>query len=541
MKTLYHNGTIITVNDAQPIADALLIEDGKILAVGDRETVMAHQDAQTQQVDLEGHTMLPGFIDGHGHIGNVLAGLPMVSPPPNGTIDSKEKLLDALRQMIADGRVLKNGWLVSGGYDNAFFENNAHPTRAELDQVSTEVPMIVLHASGHVGTANSKALEVAGWTKDTPDPAGGVIGHDPETGELNGFLEEKAVQVIGLGLGLQGLGIEDLAEVFVDTQKAYAKNGVTTAQEGGTTQEAMAMLHHCQDNDMIMLDIVSYPLEEVASELIADHSPSQTYDRHVKIGGAKVVGDGSPQAKTAWLSAPYFEVPAGADADYKGYPIYSDEQMLDFCRKAMAHDWQMLVHCNGDAMGDQFLRCYRQAREESGNTAELRPVMIHAQTVREDQLDEMKELGMMPSFFHDHVFYWGDYHYASVFGPERASRISPLYSAQRRGMPFTLHNDVPVTPINPILNIHIAANRRTRNGMVLGPEYTVDVMEAIRAVTIYGAYQYFDEEIKGTLEVGKMADLVILDQNPLAVPKDKIKDIRVLETIKEGKTIYKAE
>ena len=541
MKKLYHNGTIITVNDQQPKAEALLVEDGTIKAVGDLATVMALKDERTEMIDLAGHTMLPGFIDGHGHICNIIASLPLVCPPPNGIVDSKENLIKALREHLAAGRLLPTGWLIATGYDNAFFENGAHPTRDELDQVSTEVPILVFHASGHVGTANSKALELGGWDASTPDPEGGVLQHDPVTGELNGVLKGKAVQILSFDLGMKGLTVEELAADFVKTQQFYASMGVTTAQEGGTAPDYLEVMRYCQDRDQIMLDVVSYPVLETASDLIPDGSSAQRYDRHLKIGGAKVVGDGSPQAKTAWLTKPYHIPPENEAPDYKGLAMFSDDQMLDFCRQVMAHDWQLLVHCNGDAMGDQFLRCYRQAKEESGNTSELRPVMIHAQSVREDQLDEMKELGMMPSFFHDHVFYWGDFHYASVFGPERGSRISPLYSAQRREMPFTLHNDPPVTPINPILNIHVAANRRTRSGMVLGPEYTVDVMEAIRAVTIYGAYQYFDEDIKGSLEVGKMADLVILDQNPLAVPKDAIKDIKVLETIKEGKTIYKAE
>ena len=441
--------------------------------------------------------------------------------------------------MVKEKQFLPTGWLIASGYDNAFFENGAHPTRDELDQVSTEIPILIFHASGHVGTANSKALEIAGWDENTPDPEGGALQHDPETGKLNGILKGKAVLNLGFGYGLNGLTIEDQANDFVKTQKFYASMGVTTAQEGGTSPENMDILRYCQSHDMIMLDIVSYPVLETASYLIPDDSPSQHYEKHIKICGAKVVGDGSPQAKTAWLTEPYYIPADNEPVDYKGLSMFSDEQMLDFCRQVMRHNWQLLVHCNGDAMGDQFIRCYQQAKAESGNDSDLRPVMIHAQTVREDQLDQMKELHMMPSFFHDHVFYWGDFHYSSVFGPERGSRISPLYSAQRREIPFTLHNDPPVTPINPIFNIHIAVNRRTRGGMVLGPEYTVDVMEAIRAVTIYGAYQYFDENIKGSLEVGKMADLVILDKNPLSVPKDKIKDITVLETIKEGITIYK--
>ncbi|WP_418953780.1 amidohydrolase [Streptococcus sp.] len=539
MKKLFYNGVIITVNDKQPKATSLLVEDGLITAVGDTDNLMSFKDDMTELIDLQGHTMLPGFIDGHGHICNIITSLPTILPPPNGIVDSKENLIKALSTMVKEKQFLPTGWLIASGYDNAFFENGAHPTRDELDQVSTEIPILIFHASGHVGTANSKALEIAGWDENTPDPEGGALQHDPETGKLNGILKGKAVLNLGFGYGLNGLTIEDQANDFVKTQKFYASMGVTTAQEGGTSPENMDILRYCQSHDMIMLDIVSYPVLETASYLIPDDSPSQHYEKHIKICGAKVVGDGSPQAKTAWLTEPYYIPADNEPVDYKGLSMFSDEQMLDFCRQVMRHNWQLLVHCNGDAMGDQFIRCYQQAKAESGNDSDLRPVMIHAQTVREDQLDQMKELHMMPSFFHDHVFYWGDFHYSSVFGPERGSRISPLYSAQRREIPFTLHNDPPVTPINPIFNIHIAVNRRTRGGMVLGPEYTVDVMEAIRAVTIYGAYQYFDENIKGSLEVGKMADLVILDKNPLSVPKDKIKDITVLETIKEGITIYK--
>lgn len=541
LKKLFYNGTILTVNDAQPQAEALLVEDGLIKAVGSLDAVRAYQDADTELIDLDGKTLLPGFIDGHGHIGSMTAGLPKVYPPPNGKINSKEALLETLKQLISHKEnILENGWFVAHGYDNAFFENNAHPTREDLDHISTEIPMFILHVSGHVAVVNSKALELIGWTEDTPNPEGGVLQRDPVTGELNGLIEEKAVIILGYGMAMFGLSIPALADIFRNLQDFYASNGITTAQDGGALEENLKMLAYCQENDVMIIDVITYPMEEFHADLIPDDSPQQKYDRHVKIGGAKIAGDGSPQAKTAWLTEPYYIQPENADADYQGYPVYTDEQMYDFCKIALEHNWQLFAHCNGDAAGDQFITAYRQAKLDTGNTRNLRPVMIHAQTVREDQLDAMKELGMIPSFFHDHVFYWGDYHYESVLGPERGSRISPLASAVKRGMKFTLHNDMAVTPINPIFNIHNAVNRVTRNGRLLGPEYRIDVMEAIRAVTIYGAYQHFDENIKGSLEVGKLADLVILDKNPLEVPKETIKDIKVLETIKEGVTIYRA-
>lgn len=538
MKKLYYNGEIITVNDTQPIAEALLVDGGKIAAVGTLAEVKTLQDETTELVDLAGKALLPGFIDGHGHVGNIMASLPKLYPPPNGIIDSKDKLLDALRDIIKNNKVLENGWLVARGYDHVFFENEQHPTRYDLDQISTEIPMLVLHISGHVAVANSKAFEVIGWDKDTPNPEGGVIQRDPVTGELNGILEEKAIHAIGLGYAIKGISIESLSNMFLDTQNYYASNGVTTAQEGAAMSNTLPMLQYCQEHDKLVIDIVAYLLQEYNSDMILDDSAEQRYKKHLKIAGAKIIADGSPQAKTAWLTKPYYIKPENTEDGYSGYPVYTDDQMYAFCKQAMEHNWQMLVHCNGDAMGDQFIRTYRKAKEDIGNQRDLRPVMIHAQTVREDQLDAMKELGITPSYFHDHVFYWGDFHYESVLGPERGSRISPLQSSVKRDMRFTLHNDVPVSPINPILNIHIAVNRITRNGRNLGQEYCVDVMEAIKGVTLYGAYQYFDEDIKGSLEAGKLADMVILDRNPLAVPKEQIKDIKVVATIKEGKTIY---
>ena len=539
MKTLYFNGDIITVNDAQPNAEALLVENGKIVAVGALADVQSFADEKTVRVNLDGKTMLPGFIDGHGHIGNAMAGLPQMYPPPNGTIDSKEKLLSALKKMVDKGELVANGWLVAMGYDNAFFENEEHPTRYDLDTVSKEIPILLLHVSGHVGAVNSKALDMMGWTKDIPNPDGGILQRDAVTGELNGIIEERAIHIIGFNV-LKDFSLKTVVDILVHTQAIYASRGVTTAQEGGTTEDVLKTLQYAQENNKLIIDIVSYPMQDYVSELIPDDTSVQQYNNHLKIAGAKLVGDGSPQGKTAWLTKPYYKVPENATADYCGYPIFTDEQMFDFCKQALEHNWQMLVHCNGDAMGDQFINSYKKAQEETGNYRNLRPVMIHAQTVREDQLDEMKKMNIMPSFFHDHVFYWGDYHYESVLGPERGSRISPLSSCVKRNMPFTLHNDVPVSPINPIFDIHNAVNRVTRNGRVLGAEFCVDVMEAIKAVTIYGAYQHYDEEIKGSLEVEKNADLVILDKNPLKVEKENIKNIRVLETIKEGKSIYKA-
>ena len=238
------------------------------------------------------------------------------------------------------------------------------------------------------------------------------------------------------------------------------------------------------------------------------------------------------------MTKPYFEPPKGEKKDYCGYGTQSDAVVIDYFKGCIERSIQVNVHTNGDAAADQFIRCYDKALHETKRGDDLRPVMVHAQTVREDQLDKMKKLGIIPTFFLDHIWYWGDYHYESVLGPERANRISPAASARNRGMNFTLHQDPPVKMPDQIFAMHNAVNRQTAKGRVLGEDQRISVMDAIRAVTINGAYQYFEEDIKGSLEKGKYADLVILDMNPLKVETSQIKNIRVLQTIKQGKVVF---
>lgn len=539
MKKLYYNGNIITVNESQPYADALLIANGKIQAVGTLEDISAWVDEETQKCDLMGKTLLPGFIDGHGHICQPSGVASLLYPPPIGEVDSIEKLLSVISDAISKKEILDNGWYVGIGYDNFLFEGNRHPTRDELDSISTEIPICIFHISGHIGVANSKALELAGFNNNSQAPEGCILYRD-ENGRLTGVMEEATVQRVMRPRAIKGLTKESLKKSFINSQKLYASFGFTTVQEGRTSEWMVDLLESLKDD--IMLDIMVYPYIGKMHEgkRLTTCSVGSQIENHIKFAGVKLVLDGSPQGKTAWLSEPYYQVPESKSSDYQGYPVYTDEEVFNFCKRAVENNWQMLVHCNGDSAGDQFLNAYEKVlKDNNENRTTLRPVMIHAQTVREDQLERMRELGMMVSFFNDHVYYWGDYHLASVLGPERGRRISPLRSAEKRGIIFTLHNDMPVTPPNAIFNIHNAVNRRTRGGKMCGPEYSVDVMEAIRAVTIYGAYQYFDENIKGSIEIGKYADLVILNKNPLEVDAQDIQNIQVVETIKEGKTIYK--
>ena len=541
-RKIYFNGNIITVDKKESIAQAILVEDNLIKAVGTNEEILNLADDSTEKIDLEGKTMLPGFIDPHGHIVAIAQTLMIVML---GDVTSKEELLNRLKKELKENPVEEGKWLIGFGYDNTKFEDGLHPTKFDLDTVSTEVPITVSHASGHLACVNSKALELYGYAgEDYVVPEGGVVRTvSPDSREANGVLEENAILDSEKKKVVPSPGFEDVLNAIVKVQKLYASLGVTTTQDA-SVEEANHynhMLGACAQNNMLFIDIVGLATQPSTKNLMKDEgTPKREYFNHYKLGGAKTWLDGSPQGFTAWLSKPYHVVPEGQPADYCGYPTQSDEVVTQYFVDCINMNLQVHVHVNGDEACEQFLRCYEKAVEITGHGTELRPVMVHCQALRYDQLDRVKALGVVPTFFNDHVRFWGDLHHDQVFGPERAQNISPIGWALEKGITFTLHQDPPVKMPNQILAIHNAVNRKTESGRVLGEHQRIPVMEAIKAVTINGAYQYFEEDKKGSIEAGKLADLVILDKNPLTVDPQDIENIKVVETIKEGNTIFKA-
>ncbi len=532
--TMYVNGHIITVNEQQPQAEALAVRDGKILAVGSRADVEAAAGDQVTERDLQGNTLLPGFIDAHGHITytNSLQLSANLASPPVGPVENIAGLIDVLK---AHAEKLPDApWIVGFGYDDSLMAENRHPTREELDQVSLEQPVAITHVSGHLMSCNSKCLELSGITAQTPDPDGGIIRRQAD-GEPDGVLEETAMYAPRKAM--PALDVETQVQLMKKTQADYASFGLTTIQDGATMDESLQVLRTAAEQGLLYLDVVSFPYMSYGIDGLKKHPPSSEYDNHHRIGGMKLTLDGSPQGKTAWLTKPYFHPPHGQTEDYAGYPTLPDEQVQAFVNYSFSNNIPLLMHANGDAAADQMIRTVRAANEEFGKT-DRRPVMIHAQTAREDQIDAMLNEGIVPSYFVAHTFYWGDWHRDSVFGEERAARISPLRSSVDKGLTFTIHNDTPVVPADMMRLLWAAVNRVTRSGKVLGEAQRATVMEGIKAMTLDAAYQFFEEDSKGSLEVGKRADLVILDQNPLQVDPMSIKDIAILETIKDGKTVF---
>lgn len=538
---IYINADVLTINDQAPTAEAVAIRDGRILAVGSKKDMLALKGTRTRLINLAGKTLLPGFVDAHGHVSQT--GLQAVStnllPPPDGhgsSIAAVQKLL----KDYAAGPIAKSHKIILGfGYDEAQLAERRAPTRQELDAVSRDLPVIIIHQSGHIGALNTKALAMAGITSDSKDPVGGHIQREADGQTPNGVLEETAWFIAGMHLVQPSPA--DYAAMLIKGQQLYASYGFTTGQDGRSDENSNKTWIALAQSGKMLIDLVSYPdiTMPFTAEFMKSPWLSRDYQGHYRIGGVKLSLDGSPQGKTAFLTKPYQVPPPGKPADYHGYPALPDDSVVQFVDTAYAKQWQLLVHTNGDAASDQMIKAVDQAVARHG-LGDRRTVMIHAQTVREDQLDDMKRLGIVPSFFGMHAYYWGDWHRDETLGPERADRISPSMSALKRGMIFTEHHDSPVAFPDAMAILDAVVNRRTRSGDILGPTQRLPIDVALKSITLWAAWQHFEEGSKGSIEPGKVADFVVLSKNPVKVPSAQLRSIKVLETIKDGKTIYRA-
>ena len=542
---IWTGGPIVTVDDARPTAEAVAVRDGRIVAVGARADVERRfAGPKTVRHDLKGRTLLPGFVDAHGHVTGVglQAVVANLLPPPDGRVDSIEALQRTLREWMAANPWHRDYGLVVGfGYDDSQLEERRHPTREELDAVSGDLPVLLIHQSGHLASLNSAALRKAGIGADTPDPKGGVIRRKDGSREPSGTLEETA-QLLALMKLMPALGEAQQFALLQAGQALYLRFGHTTAQDGRTSPGDLKMLPRAAARGLLKLDLVAYPdlLMNGDDPVLKGPLHARAYTNGFRIGGVKLNLDGSPQGKTAWLSRPYFEPPKGQPASYAGYPTLKDEEAAAQVLRAFRNGWQVLAHTNGDAAIDQFLKAVESASSQLPRR-DRRPVMIHGQTLRLDQVDRVKALGVFPSLFPMHTFYWGDWHRDSVLGPERAAHISPTGWLLQRGMMFSSHHDAPVALPDTMRVLSATVNRTTRSGQVLGPEHRVEPIVAIKAMTLWPAYQHFEASTKGSIEVGKLADFAVLSDNPLTVPRESIADLKVMETVKAGRTVWRLD
>ena len=543
--TLYVGATVLTMDGANHVAQALAVDGDRIVATGtDKDLREWAKKTRATVVDVGGHAILPGFVDGHSHFpaSGLFDKAVHVGSPPLGSVRNIDGMISAL-----SARALENDghWIVGWGYDDSLLEDDRHPNRYDLDKVSRDRPVVVWHISFHMAVLNSRALEELGLTRATSDPVGGhirrILTRDATgaqvAGEPDGVLEEEAVRPV-FDATLKPSLPESIA-IARRASATYLAAGVTTAQDGAASIEQVQGLALMSRLGLLPLRVVVWPEIRSADRILSGEVDVKAAESDwFHLGAVKLVADGSIQAYTAYLTRPYFRVPAGTDPAARGYPrIPRDELMREVARYHKA-GWQIAVHGNGDASIDDILDALDAAQQQHPR-ADSRPIIVHAQMARDDQLDRMKALGVIPSFFPLHTFYWGDRHVARFLGPERASRISPTAAAAARAIHFSIHADTPVLPMEPLRMVASAVTRRTASGAVLGPEQRIGVMQALRAVTIDAAYEEFLENKVGSLEPGKLADFVIVDRSPLEDP-EHIETIRVLDTYVAGRVAYHA-
>lgn len=543
---VYHGGPILTMNAAEPSAEAVVVQGGRIQSVGSLAQARASAPARAEWVDLAGHALLPGFIDSHSHLVQTALKLATVSmdPPPAGNVTSIAVIQERLRAELERAPRGPDEWLIGWGYDNAMLTDGRHPTKGDLDAVSREVPIFLLHFSIHQSVLNSRALELAGIGADSEAPEGGVIRRLPGSREPNGILEETAhipvlMRVAG-GILADGSGGETPRRLLGEALALYARNGFTTVTEMGADPKSLALLRQLADAELLPLDVVAFLFYLTTSAEEAAAAYSRDYTNHFRVGGGKINLDGGSPGRTAFLREPYHQQLPGEDG-YRGYSSIEDQGRLnELVASYYERDVPLAIHALGDAAVDQCIEAVRAA-EQRFPGENRRTQLIHLQQVQEDQLDAFDGLDVTLTFQVAHNYYFGDFHREVIYGPARTERLNPARSALDRGLSVTLHHDSPVHPVDPFMLIWSAVERTTRSGRVIGPEQRISVQQALDASTLEGARQLFEEDQKGSIEVGKLADLVILDRSPLAVPKKELRNLVVLETIKEGTTVYRRD
>jgi len=572
---IYFGGDILTMAGKDPsYVEALAIEDGRILFAGSRLDAMSLKGPETKLIDLAGHTLLPGFIDTHGHM--IYFGKNIIDADLFGTSD----IPDILARMKSQAeRTPAGDWIVGFGYAARKLKEGRTPTVEELDQVSADRPVMIVDSSGHLGAGNTALFKLAGISAATPDPDGGSFARKPGGMELAGPMEETALNMVRKQRPpFKGELADRVATGAVDLWASY---GQTTAMECGLGlgDDDIDIVRNAIDKNLLKIDLYICAKDSVANAVLdagkavaaeyadaelADPSVARQdliaaqgtvapgdsakkllqirpdldkrYVNRVRLGGIKFWLDGS--IDTAWFTAPYTNNPPGKTGVYSGFQQIPDEVLDAALDKLWTSDIQINMHMNGDAAVEQALRAVERAIAKYG-MRDHRPVFIHATYMRPDQIKRVQQVGAIPSFLTSGLVSGGG---GALFlwGGDRGNRALAANTLENKGIPFTFSHDAPVSPQPWILElVDAGVNRAIPDGRVIGEKERVSPYIGLKAVTSYAAYQIKEEDSKGTLEMGKLADLVILEQNPLKVDPKTIKDIKVLETIKEGETVFK--
>jgi hypothetical protein len=549
---IFRGGVILTMVDEKPKVEAVAIAAGRIVAAGDEATVMALADSKTQVVDLKGATLMPSFIDAHGHFMNApqIVEWANVSGVPAGPVTSIADVVKVLKEHATKHKTKPGEWIIAYGYDVTNLSDGRQVTRDDLDPHFPDNPVMLIHSSNHGAVLNSAAFKAVGISAATKTPPGGLILRKKGSEEPEGLIMETAFMPIFAEMPKPTE--RELLDTFHEAQQIYARVGVTTCQEGATHAADLKLLRKAADQKRLYLDVVCLPMVLEIPKLIREYFPDFKggpmevpkesaaafghYKGRLKLQGVKAHLDGSPRGKTAFWTKPLLTPGPGGEKDWRGAPLFPPETVNKAMKEVYDKGIQVFAHCIGDAAIDMMIDAARHAGVKADQ--DRRTVIIHSQFMRPDQLDAYKELGFAPSFFTAHAFFWGDIHVENL-GEERAFFLSPMASATAKGLRCSNHNDFSVTPMEPMRMVWTAVTRQSRKGKIIGPAERVSVWQALKALTVDAAWQIREEDSKGTIAEGRLADLVILDADPMTVPIGKILDIGVVETFKEGESVYK--
>jgi len=526
------NAHILTMNEAYPTADAMLFRGGKLIAIGEESTLRQELPAFTRLIDMSGKTIVPGFIDGHSHFpssGLVHAGLDL-TPPPMGTVATLQNLLEVVSQ--AEESVDAGDWIIGFNYDDANLTEARHPSRAELDVIAPDNPVYLWHRSGHMGVANTKALQV--MVSDMDD----ILVNQKRLAAVRRALADSSHQGLlqedeaaSMRFLLDQISYRRLLSAFLSARDEYLAAGITTAQNGFADIATMRLLKWAQRLGVLPMRLIMWPAhKKVANKLAGGLRESSADDTEQNLAEAldwssdsedffvsaiKLIADGSPQGRTAWVTQPYLgEYETGRD---RGFPHLPPDDFTELVKRYHNSGFHLAIHGNGDAAIDLIMEAIETA-QRANPRADARHVLVHGQLVRPDQLQKLAALDISVSFFPAHTFFWGDWYKDVILDRTRAERITPLSLAQKEGVKFSLHSDAPVTPISPLDIMWSATTRETFSGAILGAEFAISPERALRALTIDAAWQNRTEHDRGSLEVGKLADFVVLSGDPLTSP-----------------------
>lgn len=528
------NGDIITLDDKRPAAQAIAIKGTKIIAVGKSKDILARWKSEgTEVVDLAGKTVVPGFVQAWGELsrlGLASVAAPLQSPP-EGQVADVNGLIRALREWGRGDLAQRFGWIVGVGYDDSRLREQRPLSRTDLDAVARDKPVLIVHASGRQVVLNSEALKLVGIDRDSVAPPAGTIGRWPGSKEPDGVLDGAAAAAV-LG-SLPKLPKDERMAMIQQGQSLLLQNGYTTAIEGRATPDDLALYTEAADVGVLKLDVAFYADLASAGSVLKNHKSigPKYYKSRLRLAGVSFALDGSAEDRSAWLTQPYQLPPPGKRSGFAGYPGATPEAAAELADRAYANGWQVAVQANGDAAIDQFLSAIRAAAAKHPGK-DRHPLLVGAQVIRDDQLDALKETGTSVSFAPQRLalskLALADY----LLGPERTARFAPAGSTRQHGVLTLLHADPTLAAGSPLGVMAAAIKRPAGDDQQLAP------LDALKALTLLPARQLGEEKIKGSIAPGKLADLAVLSANPLKTPADKLGEIRVTGTIKEGATVF---